>query len=312
MKKFKNALSTSSKFHSPRKIRAQNSSQQRKAQSSVDFEPAFQETMDIHEAASAGDVDRIQELVEEHERDIVHIARNREGLSWTPLHCASQGGHLPAVQCLVEHSLAELNQGDWRRMTPLHLACDYGHVPVVQFLVHHGADIHAKDIYRKTPLHSVCFRGNLLLAQYLIQKGAEVNAQNDDGETPLHQSSSNGHLEVVQCLIQNGADLNATNQYGFTPLQEACGRGHLAVVEFLVRSGSDIGANVIPDDITRTPLSWARDMGHWDVVHYLENMIKLRQYHSLVLYLAQTGALQVKETLLSVKRNKWAWYEEGK
>lgn len=180
--------------------------------------------MDIHEAASAGDVDRIQQLVEEHGRDVVHIARDREGLSWTPLHCASQGGYLPAVQCLVEHSIAELNQGDWRRMTPLHLACDYGHVPVVQFLVHHGADIHAKDIYRKTPLHSVCFRGNLLLAQYLIQKGAEVNAQNDDGETPLHQSSSNGHLEVVQCLIQNGADMQLVSHRSMRHVGEAIWR----------------------------------------------------------------------------------------
>jgi ankyrin repeat protein len=68
----------------------------------------------------------------------------RDDGNCTPLHRASQLGHLQVIHVLIEHG-TDANARDHSNWTPLHGASQEGHLNVVHFLLSHGADMHASD-----------------------------------------------------------------------------------------------------------------------------------------------------------------------
>jgi serine/threonine-protein phosphatase 6 regulatory ankyrin repeat subunit B len=62
---------------------------------------------------------------------------------WTPLHDASQRGHLDLARFLVEHG-ANITAQDQSGSTPLHQASQYGHLDVARFLAERGASATAR------------------------------------------------------------------------------------------------------------------------------------------------------------------------
>ena len=65
-------------------------------------------------------------------------------------------------------------------MTPLHLASQYGHIAVVQCLINHGADIDSKTKEKFTPLHKSARNGHLNVVQFLVTHGADINARDNN------------------------------------------------------------------------------------------------------------------------------------
>jgi ankyrin repeat protein len=104
-------------------------------------------------------------------------------------------------------------------LTPLHLASQEGHVEVVRFLVEHGVDAAAQDQCGRTPLHRASERGHLGLARFLIEHGTNINnaAQDNGGSTPLRRASSS---DLVRFLVERGADVAAQEERGQTPLHD--------------------------------------------------------------------------------------------
>jgi cytohesin len=167
---------------------------------------------DLHDAASAGDAERVRELLE---KGVDPNVRDQYGN--TPLHWAASKGHVDVVELLLEHG-ADPNAKNERGWTPLHVAAFWGHVDVVKLFLERGVDPNIKDKNGLTPLHIAAIRGYVDVARLLLQYGVDPNVQDERGRTPLHVAAIRGRVDVVRFLLEHGANPNARDKDGMTPL----------------------------------------------------------------------------------------------
>ena len=183
----------------------------------------------------------------------------------TPLHLASQEGHVEVAGVLLELG-ADLEAQDKNGQTPLHQAWGHGHFNFARRLIKHGADLKVQDKNGRTPLHHASEHGHVTLARSLVEHGADPVAQDKNGRTPLHQASEHGHLDLARLLIEHGADPDIQEKDGRTPLHHVSGHGHFDFAGFLVEHGA---AGDVQDKNGRTPLHQASEHGHLDFTRLL-------------------------------------------
>ena len=183
----------------------------------------------------------------------------------TPLHVASECGHVNICRMLIEHG-ASVMARNCGRTTPLHLASQEGQVEVARVLIQLGADVAAQDKDGGTPLFLAARWGQEELVRMLIERGAGVSAQDKDGTTPLHQAQRSGNVEVSRMLIERGADVAAQDKYGTTPLHLASEFGREGLVRMLIERGADVVAH---DKNGSTPLHQASQSKNVEVVRML-------------------------------------------
>jgi ankyrin repeat protein len=187
------------------------------------------------------------------------------------IHDAARAGDLAKVQALVETDAGLVNAKDDAGRTPLHWACRGVHIEVVDFLARRGADVDAQDANGVRPLHSVSSRGHAGAARILLDRGASVGARMSDGSTPLHLAAANGHAELAALLADRGAPLNVQDDTEGTPLQAAARGGKWEVVALLaerVKDGSGGGLDSADFD-GATLLHLATEAGRLDIVRLL-------------------------------------------
>jgi len=236
----------------------------------------------LHLASQEGHLD-IGSFLVKHGTNVA--AQNQHGL--TLLHQASRGGHLDLAQFLVEHGANAADQ-DQDGSTPLHQASQRGHLDLAQFLIKQGANAAAQDQCGSTPLHQASEWGHLDLAQFLIEHGANMADKDQRGLTPLHRASLWGHLDLAQLLVEHSANAVAQDQDGLTPLHQASLGGHLNLALFLVEHGANAADQ---DQDGSTPLHQASQRGHLDLAQFLiehgANVADQDQDGSTPLYQAQ-------------------------
>lgn len=72
----------------------------------------------------------------------------------------------------------------------------------------------------------------------LVGEGENVNEVEAAGNIPLHNAAYEGWLEGCQLLISTGAKVNASNNAGDTPWHWAQNMGHEEVMTYLEEVGN--------------------------------------------------------------------------
>ena len=193
--------------------------------------PTWVKAGPLHEAAMAGDVGQVEQLLHEG-ADI-----NESDAIGTALHWAIMSGRPNIVQLLLARGAEPNATGPLG--APLFLAAVNGNTDAVGLLLEHGADPNGlTKAGGSTPLHEATRGKQVAIVGLLLDAGADPNVTTFDGDTPLHFAAKAGSLEVVQRLVDHGADVNAINADAAPPLHLAKFHKHKALAEFLMAHGA--------------------------------------------------------------------------
>jgi len=155
-------------------------------------------SLDVFEAAAAGDTERVRALLD------------------------------------ADPSLRDAHARDgW---TPLHLAGHFRQTAVIDLLLARGADVNAvsRNADANAPLHAAAAGGaDAAVMSRLVAAGARVSHHQSGGYTALHEVAAIGNAEVVRLLLAAGAQPDARTAEGETPAELARKSGHAAIADAL-------------------------------------------------------------------------------
>lgn len=238
--------------------------------------------LEYHAALVAGDLDRLQPLMDQFFQDAnVVFEISKDEMEWqvkspatfglsglwtleykreltTPLCIAAAHGHTACVRHLLARG-AHPDASPGGRGA-LHEACLGDHTACARLLLQHGADPDLPSAEGLAPLHLCRTTASLGCAQALLEHGASVQLAGGAGlDTPLHVAAQHGLDEHAHLYLGCGARVDARNRRGETALSLACGAARkpdeharcLRLCSLLLRSGAAADAR---DEDERSPL----------------------------------------------------------
>lgn len=156
------------------------------------------------------------------------------------LHEAAAAGRLDRVKQLVEKNSELAKSYSPDGFPVLALAAVFGHFPVAKYLFESGADVNAVATNGTgyTALTGAVTSGHQEIVAWLLENSADPNYRYGPGYSPLLAAAANGHLEIVKVLLQYGADVHAKADDGKGAVVIAEERKHLDVAAFLRARGA--------------------------------------------------------------------------
>lgn len=197
---------------------------------------------------------------------------------WTPLTWAAKTGRQWLADLLLQPEVhVDPNCKDRDGRTPLWWAATEGHETIVRSLLNSAIEIDPNpvDDSGKTPLISAISSKKVEVVRELLidlRKEVEPDTLGNDSRTPLLRASEIGNEALVQHLLsKEGVNENLKDASGRTPLSWAAEGGHKEVVFFLLEKLREKAYNGVDlhDNNGFTPLIWAAQKGHEDTVKIL-------------------------------------------
>ncbi len=155
------------------------------------------------------------------------------------LHEAAAAGNLSRVKELVEGKTDLAKSYSPDGFPVMALAAAFGHEDVVRYLHGAGADVNAVATNGTgyTALTGAVASSHASLAKWLAENGADVNYRYAKGHSPLLEAAANGKLEIVKMLVTHGADVQMRTEGGKNALNFAQERGHKELADYLLGLG---------------------------------------------------------------------------
>jgi ankyrin repeat protein len=151
-------------------------------------------SIDVFEAASLGDLERLRELLD----GDPSLATAFSGDGFTALHFPAFFGGVGAARLLLDRGAdVDAHGRGWMTGTPLNSAAAGRHADVARLLLGGGADPDARQASGWTPLHSAAHNGDIQMVELLLSMGADPAAANDDGATALSLAEEHGNADVI-------------------------------------------------------------------------------------------------------------------
>lgn len=225
----------------------------------------------LHAAASKNQTITMQYLIQEARLDI--DGRNRSQA--TPLHIATNGGHLDAMRLLLGVK-ASVDLQDKARNAPLAIATRADNRSASALLLACGASMHLPDGTGKCPpeyadermTHIFWFHaalhGDVAGLRRLLAR--QIGAQGDEGFRELGRALYQPQGQDTLKLNLHRILCNARDADGFTALSICVQHGHVDAAAYLLSQTADAS---ISDDARETPLHHAARSGHVQLVNIL-------------------------------------------
>lgn len=214
----------------------------------------------LHEAAAAGDIDKVQEYL-------------------------SAGDEVNDMSGIVNSKgkKAMAGDGDWgRNMTPLHLAAYHGHIEVVRILTAAGAHLEQRDAWRSTAFQMALGNRFVGCARVLKELGAIDHA--NGLATIFSRIDINDWLthaaiyKKASIIVELHTEGLITKEAGEKTLRQAAQYNAVAVAEALLKH-CDVSPDAYDDsvpmtygsglDVHKTPLGIAAEHGHYEIAKLL-------------------------------------------
>ena len=198
----------------------------------------------------------------------------------SPVADAAKAGDLTRVRELIEVG-EDVNTPSGDGSTPLLWAAYRFDVEMARILISAGASVEVPNNYGVTPLLQAGRTGDAVMTGVLLDAGARPNLAHAEGETPLMAASRSGSVLSVRRLINRGAFVNAADSFqNQTALMWASAEGQLDVVDTLLAAGANPNSQAHVTTITSrrnadhptggfTALMWAARNGDEDTVRRL-------------------------------------------
>ena len=168
----------------------------------------------LHRAVTLGKLEACKYLLE---RGISATYPGSNGA--TPLHYASQRGHMLIMYELLSAAGFQHSPINMHGITPLHVAAGEGHLAIVKMLMHRGVSGSARDKFDRLPLHYAAGTNQFEVVRWLVGKDSSlIDAPDAFGQRPIHWALEFGCLFTASWLIRRGVNLNEPDIHGRSPL----------------------------------------------------------------------------------------------
>ena len=184
---------------------------------------------------------------------------------------AAQYGRLEVVKYLIEEAKCNPVQENGIGETALHRACEFAQLSVVKYLLDNyrkSIDIEARytDRYRNVSRSIRLMKATPIIHAY------------------INKQEFSARLEVIKVLLEHGADPSGGQEIAtgnWSLLHFAAEDGKIELVKLLLDYPVKISTRSVPvfsgSPLGETPISLAKDNGHWEIVELLQAAKKARK-----------------------------------